>query len=252
LSAAPPLARELAARLERPVEVVFGRSRSVPVEVQSGTRGALRVRLHHMFAQAPAEVRADLGSWMRAGKRARRACARLDDWIAAQLAEEPAPPPRATVLRAGGHVHDLALLARPLLAGFFAGDFDERPPPHITWGRRGKSRTRRSLRLGSFEPERNLVRVHAVLDQRAVPVWFVRSVLVHELLHAALPPRPGADGRWVHHSRAFREREQTWPDHARSLRWQERHLAALIRSARADTPLPAPDGAAQGQGELYL
>ena len=106
--------------------------------------------------------------------------------------------------------------------------------PGITWGRRGPRRVRHTLQLGSFDPEQKLVRVHPVLDQEAVPSFFVRSVLFHELLHAALE---GADDARRHHGPEFRARERAYRDHDRALAWQERHLAALIRSARTGEPL---------------
>ena len=46
------------------------------------------------------------------------------------------------------HTHDLEALAQPLFLATFAGDFLERPRPALTWGRRCRSSSRRSLRLG--------------------------------------------------------------------------------------------------------
>jgi predicted metal-dependent hydrolase len=99
---------------------------------------------------------------------------------------------------------------------------------------------RRSLQLGSFDPETTLIRVHPVLDQPAVPRTFVRYVLFHELLHAELnePCAPGR--RMQHHGREFRRREAAYPGTAPALAWQERHLSALLRSARSGKPMPLP------------
>ena len=93
-------------------------------------------------------------------------------------------------------------------------------------GRRGKSRARRSLQLGCYVKDAHLVRIHAVLDQVAVPEWFVRFVLFHEILHAALP------GEKRPHGRAFRERERAHPDYPAAVAWQKKNLESLIRSAR--------------------
>ncbi|MHC4550197.1 MAG: hypothetical protein ACYTEZ_15615 [Planctomycetota bacterium] len=214
----------LAERLGRRVAVVYGRARTLPVQVVDDRR-TVRVRLHRLFAAAPREVGEALAAWLRAGRRARRACALLDAWLDARLAALPPRPPRRVRLRARGDHHDLRPLAASLFAAELAGDFEARPRPEVTWGRRARSRARRALQLGSYDPAARLVRVHPVLDQAFVPDWFVRYVLFHELLHAVSP-----DGR--HHGPGFRARERAYPDYARALRWQRRHLGRLIRAAR--------------------
>lgn len=229
----------LRARLDYPVEVRYGRSRTAPVQLLAGRPGLERgylVRLHHFFAAAPEEVAEDLAAWMRAGKRARAACARLDGWIKASCAALPDQPARAEAVRPAGLHHDLEPLAAGVLETHFASDFHADPAPPTTWGKREKSRARRSLRLGSYCPQRRLVRIHPVLDSPEVPTWFLESVLHHEYLHAAIPGEVGADGRRLHHGPRFRRREREHPDHARALRWQTEHIARLIHCARKGTP----------------
>jgi hypothetical protein len=194
-----------------------------------------------MFAEAPPPVHRAVASWIRSGNRAPRACAALDDWIATALDSAPVVP-RVDESDARGLHHDLAPLARGLAEREFAGDFGSAAPlPAITWGRRGPSRTRNSLRLGSFDPDPRLVRIHPVLDQASVPEWFVRFVLFHELLHAVHPPERGSDNRWVHHGALFRRREQGYVDYERAITWERRNLRALIKAARRGTAF-APVG----------
>lgn len=229
----------LQARLDYPVDVRYGRSRSAPVQLLAGKPGLERgylVRLHRFFATAPEEVAEDLAAWMRAGKRARAACARLDDWIKERCAELPDAPVRAEAVRPNGLHHDLAPLATSVLERYFTNEFDESPPPPASWGKREKSRARRSLRLGSYCSRKRLVRVHPVLDSNEVPAWFIESVLHHEFLHAAIPGELGADGRRLHHGPRFRARERRHPDQTRALAWQSAHIARLIQCARKGTP----------------
>jgi hypothetical protein len=227
----------LCQELAHPVRVRYGRSRSIPVHARGATlagRQGFEVRMHRMFALAPAQTRADLARWLRVGRRAREACERLDRWIEATLAAQPKTPSRAPI-EPVGLAHDLRALAAPLFATDFAADFADRPRPTLTWGRRRRSSSRRSLRLGSYDPEANLVRLHPVLDQAGVPAWFVSFVLMHEILHAAHPPRRGSGRRWIHHGVVFRTREAASPDHRRALEWEQKNLGRLIRSAREGT-----------------
>ena len=232
----------LAARLGAPVEVEFGRSRRYPIQVWtrqtgSGGRGRPRtwiVRLNReVFATAKAPVREDVAAWP--GGKDEGAASRLDGWLHEQITRSETPPD-PPVVETSGQQHDLLVLARPLLEHSFVGAF-EGPPPAITWGRRVRSRGRRSLRLGSFDPGRSLVRVHPVLDQEAVPAWFVRYILFHELLHAALPPRRDGRGRWIHHPPEFRELELLYPDHQPALAWEALNVPRLIRSATQERPM---------------
>jgi hypothetical protein len=215
----------------------------MPLEVVEDRQG-VRVRMHRFFGAAPEEVGEALAGWIRAGRRARRACALLDGWIDARLAELPTARPRGASLRPRGEVHDLDALAEPLFGAEFAHDFSERlARPGITWGRRGRSQARRSLHLGSFAAERNVVRIHRALDQPAVPDWFVRFVLFHEILHAALPGH--------NHGPAFRTRERAYADYRRARRWERDHIAALIRSARTGRPMKRGRARRLAQGLLF-
>lgn len=241
----------LSASLGVAVRVSLGRSRTQPVRA-SRDGEIWSMRLHRMFAQAPDGVLTDLASWLKAGRRARAASARLDSWIDKSLAEIPPPPARSPKLHPRGRCYDLRDLAARIAQAELAGEFGpEAPLPRLTWGRRARSSSRRSLRLGSFEPAARLVRLHPVQDQRGVPEWFVRFVLFHELLHAVHPPAKDASGRWIHHGSQFRRRERAHPDYARALSWEQRNLPALIRSARTGIPLAPPVEAAPGQGLLF-
>lgn len=240
---------ELGEALGHPVLVRFGRSRTSPIQLRGPRRAELAahpevrdgwvVRLHRVFAEAPEGIRTDLASWIRVGGRARRASRNLGEWTEAALA---ALPPKASPrrrLEPRGAVHDLEELRDELLPRHFEGDdFDLfNPVPPITWGRRGKSRTRGRLHLGSYSQRTGIVRLHPVLDQAGVPRWFVRYVLFHELLHAALGVS-GAEGEEIRpHGSKFQARERAYPDYPRALEWEAANLSRLLRSARSGRPM---------------
>jgi hypothetical protein len=228
-SSATELGRELTAFLGRPVRVVYGRARQTPVQVQPDTEALLHVRLHEFFAAAPLDVVADLGRWIRAGRRAREASARLDTWIADRLEELPAPAARREPLRATGRCYDLQRLRDAVI-------LDHVPelvaaPPAVTWGRRARSRGVHSLNLGTFDLDSRIVRLHPVLDHPAVPEFFVRFVLFHELLHTALPWDANSS-RPRHHPPEFRARERRHPDYLQAEAWEADNLPSLIARAQ--------------------
>lgn len=233
--------RFLSERLDRRVVVSYGRSRTTPLQARRPRKvppaAAWQVRMHSMFAAAPLEVRSAVVDLLASGRRL-RSRAILDDWITRTLEGIPRPKPSDAVLETCGLHHDLGRIAATLLGSEFRADFDaSRTAPRITWGRSRGRRPVRGLRLGSYDVEIHLVRIHPALDQAAVPDWFVRYVLFHEFLHALHPPVRGSGGRWIRHGRELVRREKTYPDLERALAWERAHIDRLIRSARTNRPM---------------
>ena len=53
---------------------------------------------------------------------------------------------------------------------------------NITWGKNSKQR-RVSIRFGSYDKKRYLIRIHPTLDNPDVPEYFIKSVIYHEIAH---------------------------------------------------------------------
>jgi hypothetical protein len=204
-----------------------------------------------MFRGAPQEVREAVADLLRSGRRAKRSCATLDAWIAANLPRHPPPRvPDESLVQRGRH-HDLSAIAAGILANELRSEFGPaKNCPRFTWGSARGRPPRRALRLGSYDADLDVVRIHPALDQKAVPEWFVRYVLFHELLHAVYPPVRGSDGRWIRHGRSFQERERDYAGLERALAWERRNIDALIKSARTKKPLGAKRRAASTAIEL--
>jgi len=232
--------RRFTRELGRQTTVCFGRARRNVVLVRTTSRGR-EVRLNEHFADAPAEVRDALLAWLRSGKRARRASDLLDAWIE-ELARRLGPPRRRSIaIEQEGVAHDLRALALEVLAAEFPVELPRSQVERVTWGRRASRAARRTLQLGSYDPERDVVRVHPVLDQSGVPESFVRYVLFHELLHAVIDRTVRESSpkrrRRAHHPQEFRRREQAYPGFEQAMRWQAEHLSELFRSARSGKPM---------------
>lgn len=95
----------------------------------------------------------------------------------------------------------------------------------ITWGRYGRGR--RSIRLGSYDFDQRLVRIHPVLDQSWVPKYFVEFIVYHELLHALCPPEEGEKQRRVH-TEEFRAMEKRFSHYEQALAWEKAHIEKLL------------------------
>lgn len=182
----------------------------------------LKVRVHHMFLDAPEAVVRALADY--AGRGVEGAGQALDDFIAARQASIRSLPRREEQLEARGQCFDLQALFDGLNATFFQDGIRAR----IGWGRRTGRRRRRSIRLGVYDHQAREIRIHPVLDRPDVPRFFVEYVVFHEMLHQLFPSARGG-GRQVHHPRAFRDRERAFPRYEAAIAWERQHLHLLLR-----------------------
>ena len=187
-------------------------------------RGTLHARVHHMFLDAPPAVADALVGYVVHGDR--EASATLGDFIddnGFRLARRKRGAPLVTK----GRHHDLLALFEKTNARYFDGAMNLL----ITWGKRGsvKSRCRKTIKLGSYSAVDRLIRVHPALDQKWVPRYFVAYIVYHEMLHHVIPGSRGL-GRVNLHPPEFRERERQFRHFQRSLDWEKKHVARLLRT----------------------
>lgn len=176
---------------------------------------AARLRIHRMFLHADSEVISALAVWL-TRHRHRRSAAIIDSFIRSNehLIERA---PRNHRIRTVGMVHNLQTYFDRLNAS----EFDGRIVTPITWGR-GASRTRRrSIRLGSYSPDDDIIRIHPNLDQSFVPDYFVQYIVFHEMLHADIGVELAGNGRRRVHTPEFNRRERAYRDYKRAMKWHD-------------------------------
>lgn len=178
---------------------------------------ALELRLHRMFLDAPEEVIRALGRWL-GGKRMRRDT--VQEFIDAnshRVAQTEAQS-RGTVIRTAGRVHDLQAIRDEINAAYL----ETRSKAPVTWGRKITRRKVRSVRLGWYDPARNLITISQRLDRSDIPRYMVGYVVFHEMLHEVLGIGERPDGKRDIHGRHFRLMEQTYPDYERALAFERK------------------------------
>ncbi len=219
------LAAALRCECDRPLELTFTENRSVLLSFQK-KNGVLRLRLHRMFLHAPMEVvRAVARGACRNGRGADGIVRRfMNDNLHRVRSSTRALPP----LRTQGRVHDLGLIFQRLNERFFGSKLEA----SVTWGRGGARSRRGRLTFGSYDPVLRIVRIHPVLDRRDVPLYFLESVVYHEMLHHLLGGVPDRVGRTVYHSKAFREAETRFPWHREALAWEKENLGHVLRACQ--------------------
>jgi hypothetical protein len=187
-------------------------------------KGTLHARVHHMFLDAPAAVGDALVRYVTRGDR--EASAVLGDYIddnGFRLARRNRNVPLTTK----GKHHDLLELFTHTNERYFDGAINAL----ITWGKSPttKSQTRKTIKLGSYSAVDRMIRIHPALDHEWVPRYFVAYIVYHEMLHHVIPGSRGL-GRVNLHPPEFKEREREFRHFERSLVWEKKHIARLLRS----------------------
>ncbi len=210
----------------KPLRLTLTENRSVLLSYRR-EGGGVRLRLHRMFLHAPLPVVRAVARGVR--RKDRSADGSVRRFMNENLHRVRKLPRTLPPLSTAGRVHDLKQVFERLNARFF-GDRLRVP---LTWGR-GSGRARRGgLTFGSYDPVLGLIRIHPVLDRRDVPLYFLESVVHHEMLHHHLGGVSDRAGRTVYHSRAFRHAEAQYPWHRQALAWEKANLPQLLRASHA-------------------
>jgi hypothetical protein len=127
-----------------------------------------------------------------------------------------------------GH-HYLASLAAEVHRTYFF----KYPPLRVRWGHQSQRRSRRSIRLGSYNHVTGEIRIHPSLNAPRIPAFFIQSIIHHEYLHHVLGPN---------HNRRFHSQERKFRYYRESKEWIRRNLFVLLgrRARRAQRAREAP------------
>lgn len=227
---ADSLHRELSATtgVDIRLRITNNTSTMMSLRYESAGRRAL-VGLHHMFLEAPDEIRKALSAWI-VKPSAKVPGKKLEAYIAERRHLIAAKPTKTVALRTQGEFFDLSALFDQVNQS----EYNNEVSTPITWGKMPALRRRRSIRFGSYSPGEDLIRVHPLLDQEFVPLFFVRYIVFHEMLHAHMGIEESATGRRKIHPPEFRRRESAYFDYARALAWMEdeKNLRRLLRMPR--------------------
>jgi hypothetical protein len=190
-------------------------------------RGPLyRVRLHHMFVQAPPVLGRTLARYIALNDA--NASRELGEYIdrnqeSIRRITRRRTTPVTVVTK--GVVFDLQDAFDDLNRRYFAG----RIQATITWGARGGKRGRRrnSIKMGSYSVEDRLIRIHPALDRRFVPRWFLDWIIYHEMLHQ-VHDIPVVDGRRQFHTPEFLSDERQFEHYHRARVWERENLDRIL------------------------
>jgi len=191
-------------------------------------KGACAVRLHQMFLDAAEEVLRALAAFiLRPSVRQKHLLRAFIEGHKSMIrpAQIPAKP-RSPRLRPEGKHVDLREVFHKLNEVYFNGKLG----CGITWGTRKMGRRPTTIRLGSYSPDKRIIRLHPVLDSPSVPAYVIQDVMHHEMLHHELG-MVRAKGRILSHHRVFKAKEKAFPFSAQAREWIQENLSWLLTRA---------------------
>ena len=222
---------ELRRRLERqtgkPIAITITDNRSSMVYVTPASPRLVKVRVHHMFLDAPPPIVGALAQYVR---RPTPECHRvLNRYIRAnahRIGGRPRHRAHLNLWHRGFHF-DLRKIYERLNERYFEG----RLRAAITWGKSNARNRRYSIDFGCFDNDKRMIRINPALDRPFVPGFFMDYIVYHEMLHAAIGFRESANGRRSLHSPRFREEERQFRFYRSALQWESANLWRFLRAA---------------------
>jgi hypothetical protein len=223
---ADSLRKRLSRLAGKTVVLTITDNRCSMVYVSPGSKGIVKVRLHHMFLAASPEVLEALAQFIR---RPTLACSSRLKAFTRQYRHLIGGLPRGRAylnLTHRGFQFNLKEVYDRLNERYF----ESKLGVPITWGRTRARARRSSIDFGSYDAEARIIRINPALDRSWVPRVFLEYVVYHEMLHASLGVRALANGRHDFHSERFREEEKEFRFHRWAHKWERANLWRFLRA----------------------
>lgn len=194
------------------------------------------------LAEAPAPVFQTLLEWAKIHKGSNLQKSRLSNGCRATLKKfertiwehlldrypEANLPKRRTPQKqfkcAAGVSVDLYALFSEINETWFNGELSS----FLRWGRYGSKTSYHSTFVDENHKEHHLITIAGIYNHHQVPLFAIRSVLYHEMLHIYSPPIKKGERRVVHHSE-FRRLEQLFPEYEEWQRWLKKKAPQLLK-----------------------
>jgi hypothetical protein len=197
--------------VDRPVFLTLTRNTVSMLSIRERETG-VSIRLHRMFLRAGPEVLDEIRAFI---KKRKKPILKVQEFILRNQPCLDARRPRAVSISTRGRNCDLQEIFEALNTEYFSAAVTAA----ITWGKRSPRRAVRKRRLGSYQRDRDIIRINPVLDSKNVPGYFIEYVVYHEMLHAAERIENCA-GRKRVHTKEFKNREKLFKYYEQALAWE--------------------------------
>jgi hypothetical protein len=197
-----------------PLEVKFNQNRSIYLSLLERKWNFARLSVHLCFLEAPTSVLLALATFVIGGQGIKKAHSTLRQFIQTEQSKHFFEPKN---LNPVGKVYDLRPMYDSVNRHYFNGSLDL----NLTWFGKSSRRRRRRVTFGVYQDSLRLVKIHSLLDDVAIPDYFLSFVLYHEMLHAVVPGYHDEKGHFRVHGPEFKKREKEFLFYKEAKLWEK-------------------------------
>lgn len=212
------LEEQLSSRLKKQVTIRLNRNTSTMLSVLESSETLCRLSVHRRFLLASNEI-LDAVSKFVTQKRGMPLL--LKEYIQSdQDLDQSLGHSRAqTQADVAGQHFDLSKILLELEQEFFGKSLGL----GISWyGSTKAIKSSQCRTLGIYDCVNKMVKINRILDDKRVPLMYLRFVIYHEIMHFLFPPKVTKKGRIQFHHQEFRRNEQLFPQFHEALEWEKR------------------------------
>jgi hypothetical protein len=111
--------------------------------------------------------------------------------------------------------------------------FGNKIKANIEWGKIVNKKNLTSFRFGSYDPGKQLIRIHPRLQQSFVPLSVLELTIYHEMCHQWAPMKR-KKGMWLVHHSQFKEKERCYRFYKEARSWEKENWKKLMEPSRVD------------------
>jgi hypothetical protein len=129
--------------------------------------------------------------------------------------------------------------------------FESKIKANIEWGKKVHKKNLTSFRFGSYDPEKQLIRIHPRLQQYFVPMSVLELTVYHEMCHQ-WAPMIRKRGMLIAHHHQFKEKERQYRFYDEAHSWEKKNWKKLMGPASRKNIESNIDGPAQHNETLEI
>lgn len=216
------LKRSLENLLKKEVDLIIKDNRTTFLSARQIQNGKLRINLHKAFLKAPYHILLSLREYLIDNRSSKEGIRDIKNYMEIYFQNNDySSHLNIHKINPQGKTYNLKDMFDEINKKYFHDSLDKL---NITWFKNKKRRKGKSITFGSYDHGLKLIKVNQMLDEVAFPIYFVRFVVFHEILHYIYPVLIDENGRRKVHYKEFKKAEAGYEDFDRAMLFEKQFL----------------------------
>lgn len=211
------LEETLSSHLKKKVTIRLNRNTSTMLSVLESTEESCRLSVHRRFLLAPEEI-IDSVSQFISQKTGMPLLLKRYIQSDQDLDQSLGPKRSSKKQEVQGRFFDLSQILSSIEKEYFGTSLGLQ----ISWyGKQNLKKPSQCRTLGLFDCVSKTIKIHRTLDDDRVPLFYIKFVVFHEIMHFLYPPKVSKNGRIQFHHAEFRNNEQKFSQYKEAIDWEK-------------------------------